>query len=197
MYLGVTLDCSLTFKEHVAKTKAKVSTRNNIFRKLTKSKWGASLHVQRNTALALLFSAAGDACPVWEHSAHASHLHLVLNASWRLSTGCLKPTNASNLHLLAGLAFPEIRREAASKQERLIQVMIPATCCSITSPPYRKVKIKKKNSALRRFSRRKDYNLERGSMGRKHRRKKLEELPSSNHLNIKPDESLPPGSQVE
>ena len=136
MYLGVTLDRSLTFKEHVIKTKAKVSTRNNILRKLTTSKWGASQPVLRTTALALSFSAAEHACPVWERSAHACHLDPVLNEGCRLITGCLKPTNTNNLHLLAGIAPPEIRREAASKQERLRQVTDLATCCSITSPPH-------------------------------------------------------------
>ena len=64
MYLGVTLDRSLIFKKHVTKTKAKVSTRNNIVRKLTTSKWGSLSSVLRTTALALSFSAAEYACPV-------------------------------------------------------------------------------------------------------------------------------------
>ena len=99
-----------------------MSTRENILRKLTTSKWGASPPVLRTSALALSFSAAECTCPVWERSAHACHLDPVLNESCRLITGCLKPTNTTNLHLLAGIAPPEIRREAASKQERLRQV---------------------------------------------------------------------------
>ena len=130
MYLGVTLDRSLTFKLHVTKTKAKVSTRNDILRKLTTSKWGASPPVLSTTALVLSFSAAKYACPVWERSAakyacHACHLDPSLNEFCRLITGCLKPTNTSNLLLLAGIAPPDIRREAASKQERLRQVRNP------------------------------------------------------------------------
>ena len=38
-YLGVTLDCSITFKKHIQNCKAKVNTRNNILRKLTSSQW--------------------------------------------------------------------------------------------------------------------------------------------------------------
>ena len=53
VYVGVTLHRSLTFKEHVTKTKAKVSTRNYILRKLTTSKWGASSHVLRSATAAL------------------------------------------------------------------------------------------------------------------------------------------------
>ena len=50
----------------------------------------------------------------------------VLNESYRLITSCRKPTNTSNLYqMLAGFAPREIRREAARKQERLIQVCDP------------------------------------------------------------------------
>ena len=118
VYLGVTLHRSLTFKGHVNKTRAKVSTRNNILRKLTTSKWGAKPHVLRTSALSLSYSAAEYANPVWEQSAHAKHLDPLANESCRLNTGCLNPINVDNLHLLAGIAPPEIRREAASKLER-------------------------------------------------------------------------------
>ena len=125
VYLGVILHRSLTFEEHVNKTRAKVSIRNNISRKLTASKWGATLRVLRTSALALFYSAAEYACPVWERSAHAKRLDLVLNESCRLIIGCLKPINVDNLHLLAGIASPEIRREAASKLERSRQAYDP------------------------------------------------------------------------
>ena len=72
----------------------------------------------RTSALALSYSVAEYACPVWEGSAHAKRLDPVLNESFCLITGCLKPTNVDNLHLLAGIAPPEIRKEAASKLER-------------------------------------------------------------------------------
>ena len=117
MYLGVTLDRSLTFK---------VSTPNNILQKLATSKWAATPHVLRSSALALSYSAAEYVCLVWERSAHAKRLGQVPNESYRLITGCLKPTNADNLHLLAGAAPPEIQREAASKLERSRQACDPS-----------------------------------------------------------------------
>ena len=40
VYLGVTLDRTLSYKAHIEKTKKKVGTRNNIIRKLQNSKWG-------------------------------------------------------------------------------------------------------------------------------------------------------------
>ena len=42
VYLGVTLDRTLSYKAHIEKTKKKVGTRNNIIRKLRTSKWGAT-----------------------------------------------------------------------------------------------------------------------------------------------------------
>ena len=41
-YLGVTLDRTLGYKEHIHNTKMKVATRNNLLIKLTNSKWGAN-----------------------------------------------------------------------------------------------------------------------------------------------------------
>ena len=77
------------------------------------------------STLALSYSAAKYACPVWERPAHAKRLDSVLNESCRLITGCLKPTNIDNLHLLAGIAPSEIQREATSKLERLKQAYDP------------------------------------------------------------------------
>jgi len=64
VYLGVTLHCTLTYKEHILKTKAKVNTRNNVLNKIAKSKWGANKHTIQSTALALYYSVAEYASPV-------------------------------------------------------------------------------------------------------------------------------------
>ena len=53
VYLGVTLDRSLTYHEHLKKTAAKVSTRNNLLCKLAGTSWGASAQTLKTTALAL------------------------------------------------------------------------------------------------------------------------------------------------
>ena len=52
VYLGVTLDRTLSYKAHIEKTKKKVGTRNNIIRKLRTSKWGATPTTLRSSALA-------------------------------------------------------------------------------------------------------------------------------------------------
>ena len=51
-YLSVTLDRTLSYKEHIHNTKMKVATRNNLLRKLSNSKWGANPSTIRTTALA-------------------------------------------------------------------------------------------------------------------------------------------------
>ncbi|KAI4811765.1 hypothetical protein KUCAC02_014641, partial [Chaenocephalus aceratus] len=71
----------------------------------------------KSTTLALCYSAAEYACPVWERAAHAKKLDPTLNASCRIITGCLKSTPTYRLYILAGIAPPEIRRNAASKKE--------------------------------------------------------------------------------
>ena len=74
MYLGVTLDRTLSHKKHIHNTKMKVATRNNLMKKLSNSKWGCNASTIRTTTLALSYSAAEYACPVWARSPHASKL---------------------------------------------------------------------------------------------------------------------------
>ena len=49
--LGVSLDHTLSFKEHVSKTKAKVAARNNILDKLPNTSWGADPVTVKTTAI--------------------------------------------------------------------------------------------------------------------------------------------------
>ena len=100
VYLGVTLDRTLSYKAHIEKTKKKVGTRNNIIRKLRTSNWGATPTTLTSSALALCYSAAEYACPVWERSTHAKKLDAKLNETCRMITGCLKPTNTNSLPVL-------------------------------------------------------------------------------------------------
>ena len=55
VYLGVTLDRTLSYKAHIEKTKKKVGTRNNILLKLRTSKWGDTPTTLRSSALALCY----------------------------------------------------------------------------------------------------------------------------------------------
>ena len=60
-YLGVTLDRTLSHKQHIKNTKMKVATRNNLLKKQTNSKWETNA---RTTALALCYSTAKYDVPV-------------------------------------------------------------------------------------------------------------------------------------
>lgn len=117
-YLGVTLDRTLTYKQHCQNTRMKVEARNNILRKITGSKWGSQPPTLRTTALATCYSAAEYASPVWYKSTHAVKVDKALNETCRLITGCLRPTPLVKLYHLAGIAPPDIRREVAANAER-------------------------------------------------------------------------------
>ena len=125
VYLGVTLDRSLTYKDHIVNTKVKVGARNNILKKLANTKWGTDAKTIRTTALALCFSAAEYASPVWSRSAHAAKIDPVLNTACRAITGCLKPTRVDDLYLLSGIAPPHIRRTVLSRKEKSKQENYP------------------------------------------------------------------------
>ena len=104
VYLGVILDRTLSYKEHIQKTRAKVSTRNSLLRQLTNSKWGAHPSTLRTTALALCFSTAEYACPAWYKSSHAYKIDPILNETCRIMTGCIKTTPIPCLYALSGIA---------------------------------------------------------------------------------------------
>ena len=100
-YLGVTLDRTLSYKQHIHNTKMKVATRNTLIGKLSSSKWGTNASTIRTTTLALGYS-------VTEYAATAI-------------TGCLKPTNVEELYLLSGIAPPSIRRDVCTRVEKAKQ----------------------------------------------------------------------------
>ena len=104
-YLGVTLDRTLGYKQHIHNTKMKVTTQNNLLKKLSNSKWGYNASTIRTTALALSYSAAEYACPLWATSPHASKLDPELNDACRSITGCLE-TNQCQRTILARIALP-------------------------------------------------------------------------------------------
>ena len=85
-YLGVPLDRTLGYKQDIHNTKMKVATRNNLLRKLSNSKWGANTSTVRTTALALSYSVAEYAAPVWTRSPHAHKLNTELNSTCIVDT---------------------------------------------------------------------------------------------------------------
>ncbi|CAM4647531.1 unnamed protein product [Lepidochelys olivacea] len=65
VYLGVTLDHTLSYHAHLKKTATKIKTRNNLLSKQAGSSWGARAPTLRTSALATLYSVAEYCTPVW------------------------------------------------------------------------------------------------------------------------------------
>ena len=62
-YLGMTLDRTLSFREHLVKTAGKLKNRNNLLMKLAGSSWGANAETLRSSALALCYAVAEYCAP--------------------------------------------------------------------------------------------------------------------------------------
>ena len=75
----------------------------------------------RPSCLAVCYSAAEYACPLWARSTHAHTLNPALHDCCRIISGCIKPTNLDNVHILAGIAPPLSRRTVACCIERTRQ----------------------------------------------------------------------------
>lgn len=113
VYLGVTLDRALSFKDHLLKTAGKLRTRNNLLTKLVGTTWGANTNTMRSTALALCYSVGEYCAPVWARSAHTNLVDVQLNSTMRLITGTLQPTPLPWLPVLSNIEPPALRRKAA------------------------------------------------------------------------------------
>ena len=120
-YLGVTLDRTLSFSKHVQNVKAKIATRNNLLSKLANSTWGADPKTLRTTAMALSYSSAEYASPVWARSCHAKKVDSELNNACRIVTGQLRPTPLPLLYRTVGIAPPPIRREIQARTQKHLQ----------------------------------------------------------------------------
>ena len=121
VYLGIQLDRTLCYKTHTEKTKMRVNAINNIIRKLANSKCGYNASTLRPICIAICYSAAEYACPVWVRSKHAHKLNPALHDCCRIISGCLKPSNLDIVHILAGIANSHIWRSVACRVERTRQ----------------------------------------------------------------------------
>ena len=115
-YLGVTLDRSLTYKQHMENTAQKLKKRSSLIRKLAGTNWGASPSTLRTSALALCYSAAEYCAPIWARCAHTNKLDVQLNSTMRIISGALTPTPTEWLPVMASIAPPHLRREEATQK---------------------------------------------------------------------------------
>jgi hypothetical protein len=125
-YLGVTLDRSLTYKQHIDKTTQKLNKRISLIRKLAGTNWGAHQSVLRTSSIALCYSVAEYCAPTWERSAHAKKIDVQLNKVMRIISGATQPTPTIWLPTMCNIEPPHLRRKNAtqvahSKSESLPQ----------------------------------------------------------------------------
>ena len=73
-YLGVRLDRTLSFKQHLDSAKAKTTARTVLISRLAGTTWGASTKTLRISTEALVFSAAEYCAPVWCRSSQVHKL---------------------------------------------------------------------------------------------------------------------------
>ena len=113
-YLGVKLDRSLTFRQHLVALRKKLFSRVTLLRRLVGSGWGAGTETLRIATLSLVYSAAEYCAPVWCRSAHTRLIDSVLNDALRIVTGCLRPTPTDHLPVLSGIQPAELHRMGAT-----------------------------------------------------------------------------------
>ena len=121
-YLGVTLDHTLTYREHLAKTAGKLKNQNNLLMKLAGSTWGANAHTLRSSALALCYSAAEYWTPVWSCSAHTRQVDVQLNSTVHLISGPLRSTPLPWLPVLSNIEPSALRRKEAT--DKLVEKIV-------------------------------------------------------------------------
>ena len=110
-YLVVTLDRTLSYKEHIHNTKMNV-----LMKQLSNSKWDCNAMTIRTTGWAMFTPRLNT--PSLVRSPDASKLDHELNDACRSITGCLKQTNVEEICRLAGIAPPDIRRYVCARVER-------------------------------------------------------------------------------
>ena len=95
-YLGVTLDRSLTYCQHLESLHKKLTSHIALLRRLAGSGWGAGATTLQTVTLAMVHSTA----EYWCHIANTRLIDPAINNALRIVTGCLRPTPADNLPIL-------------------------------------------------------------------------------------------------
>jgi len=113
-YLGATLNMSLTYRRHLESLRKKLTSSVALLRRLAGSGWGAGATTLRTATLALVHSTADHCAPAWIRNAHTRLIDPTINDALRIVTGCLRPTPADYLPILAGIQPAELRRSGAT-----------------------------------------------------------------------------------
>jgi len=111
-YLGVTLDRTLTYRQHLEPLRKKLISRVALLRWLPGPGWG--MKTLRTSTLALVQSTAEHCVPARCRSAHTRLVDPVIKDTLQTVTGCMRPTLAEDLPILAGIQPAELRRKGAT-----------------------------------------------------------------------------------
>ena len=84
IYLGVKLDRTLSYRQHLAGRRDKVMARSALIRKLVGTLWGVSPSTPRISALAFVNAPAEYCSPAGSRSRHTSLLNVSLNCILRI-----------------------------------------------------------------------------------------------------------------
>ena len=106
-YLGVKLDRTLSFRQHLAGLRDKVVTSSALIRKIVGTGWGANPSTLCTSALALVYAPAECCAPTWSRSRQTCLLDVSLNWILCIITGCLQPTSVEQLSVLAGISHQQ------------------------------------------------------------------------------------------
>jgi len=112
VYLVVTSDQTLAYKEHLSYSAVKLKRRSNLITKLAGTSWGASASTICTSALTLCYSVAEYCCPVWARYSYINH------SSMCMISGCLQPTQLSWLPVLRNIAPPSLRHKVYGSKHR-------------------------------------------------------------------------------
>jgi len=104
----------LTYRRHLESLRKKLTSRVALLRRLARSGWGAGATTLRTATVALVHSTAEYCAPVWCRSAHTRLTDPSINDTLWIVTGCMRPTPANNLPILAGIQPAELRRSGAT-----------------------------------------------------------------------------------
>ena len=115
-YHGITLDRSLTYKNHLHKLKQKVFSRVALVRKLSGTNWGTSFDTLRTSTTALVFVLSEYCAPVWCQRTHTKTLDVPLNEAMQIVFGCIRQTPLNFLPPLSGIQPPICRRKKLCKR---------------------------------------------------------------------------------
>jgi len=113
-YLGVILNRSLTYRWQLELLRKKPTSCVALLRQLADSGWDARATALRTATLAPVYSTADYCAPVWCSSAHTRLTEPAINDALRTVTGCLLPTPADNVPILASIQLAELRRIGAT-----------------------------------------------------------------------------------